>query len=134
MIICSYHLKLSITRCSNFSHINEKLFTFINFIISIRIRFIWKILKGLKRVSFLQKSTSCLIMIREWKFIYWIKFVLKDKWLLNVKSSFVVEKYCCNFLKYMISRTILQCECCKVKHISYLLLNVYENYLQLNAI
>ena len=42
---------------------NKNVFVVI-FIISNRMRFKWKIVRGMKRSSFLQKSTLCVIMIR----------------------------------------------------------------------
>ena len=45
-----------------FHELNQNCFFFI-FIISNRIQFNWNIIGGLKRISFLQKSTLCLIMI-----------------------------------------------------------------------
>ena len=53
----------------------------------------------------------------------------KEKYLLKIKRSVLVENYQCHFLRCMINKTILQYECCKAIYIAYLLLIVYKNYL-----
>ena len=77
---------------------NKNVFVVI-FIISNRMRFKWKIVRGMKRSSFLQKSTLCVIMIRR-------KLHTVDKNRTNLLSHYKINQSTVSTAKRLASLTI----------------------------